>query len=209
MPARPAGRAGALRIMPTSNSEMYDRGVRDAVNDELNPFYYQHYYYYRKGYDDTRRQLRRRQRPVSAPLGIVIALLVLGAAGALSWWVGRPSAPPVAPLPTSMPTVVFTPMPTIAPTPPPPPTVAVASAPTGLAAGARARVSNLGGAALRARAAPGLSSPVTGRIPEGREVTILEGPVEADGYVWWRVAAAEGAGWVAERSPEGTVFLVP
>jgi len=190
MPARPAGRAGALRIMPTSNSEMYDRGVRDAVNDELNPFYYQHYYYYRKGYDDTRRQLRRRQRPVSAPLGIVIALLILGAAGALSWWVGRPSTPPVAPLPTSMPTVVFTPMPTIAPTPPPPPTVAVASAPTGLAA-------------------PGLSSPVTGRIPEGREVTILEGPVEADGYVWWRVEAAEGAGWVAERSPEGTVFLVP
>ncbi|MGQ9928561.1 MAG: SH3 domain-containing protein [Chloroflexaceae bacterium] len=190
---------------------MYDRGVRDAVNDELNPFYYQHYYYYRRGYDDTRRQLRRRQRRVSATPGIVIALLVLGlgAAGALYWWVGRPSAPPVASLPTSVPTVDFTPMPTRVPTSLPAPTLAVESLPTGLAAGARARVTNLGGVALRARAAPGLSSPVTARLPEGREVTILEGPVEADGYVWWRVEATEGAGWVAERSPEGIVFLVP
>lgn len=186
---------------------MYDRGVRDAVNDELNTFYYQHYYYYRKGYDDTRRQFRRRQRRLTIPVGMVIALLVLGAAGALYWWSGRPSAAPVAPLATSAPPLVPTPAPTRAPTPPP--TVAATPAPTGLAPGARARVTNLGGAALRARAAPGLSSPVTARIPEGREVTVLEGPVEADGYVWWRVEAAEGAGWVAERSPEGTVFLSP
>lgn len=207
MPARPVGRAGALWIMPTSNSEMYDCGVRDAVNDELNPFYYQHYYYYRKGYDDTRRQLRRRQRRVSIPLGTVIALLVLGAAGAVYWWSARPSAAPVAPLATGVPPLVPTPAPTRAPTLTPPPTVA--AAPAGLAPGARARVTNLGGATLRTRVAPGLSSRVTARIPEGREVTVLEGPVETDGYVWWRVEAAEGAGWVAERSPEGTVFLSP
>lgn len=187
---------------------MYDRGVRDAVNDELNPFYYQHYYYYRKGYDDTRRQFRRRQRRVSIPVGTVLALLVLGIAGALYWWSARPSAEPVAPLATDAPPLVPTPVPTRAPTPTPSPTL-VAPAPAGLAPGARARVTNLGGAALRARTAPGLSSPVTARIPEGREVTVLEGPVEADGYVWWRVEAAEGAGWVAERSPEGTVFLSP
>ncbi|MCX7791753.1 MAG: SH3 domain-containing protein [Chloroflexaceae bacterium] len=195
--------------MPTSNSEMYDRGVRDAVNDELNPFYYQHYYYYRKGYDDTRRQLRRQQGRPSPLLVIVIALLVLGAAGALYWWSGRPSGAPVAPLPTSAPPPVPTPGPTPAPTVTPPPTITVEGSPAGLAVGARARVINLGGAPLRARAAPGLSSPVTARIPEGREVTVLEGPIEADGYVWWRVEAAEGAGWVAERSPEGTVFLSP
>lgn len=194
--------------MPTSNSEMYDRGVRDAANDELNPFYYQHYYYYRKGYDDTRRQLRRRQRRSSPLIALLTALLVLGGAGALYWWLGRQSSAPVAPVATPLALAVPTPLPTRAPpTPTPPPTAA--PSPDSLAIGARARVTNLGGAALRARAAPGLSSPVTARIPEGREVTVLEGPVEADGYVWWRVEAAEGAGWVAERSPEGTVFLSP
>ncbi|MCS6881090.1 MAG: SH3 domain-containing protein [Chloroflexaceae bacterium] len=189
--------------MPTSNSEMYDRGVRDAANDELNPFYYQHYYYYRKGYDDTRRQLRRRQRRSSPFIALLAALLVLGGAGALYWWLARPLSAPVAPVPTPM----ALPVPTLPPTVAPSPTAT--PSPARLAIGARARVTNLGGAALRARAAPGLSSPITARIPEGREVTILEGPVEADGYVWWRVEATEGAGWVAERSSEGTVFLSP
>jgi hypothetical protein len=48
-----------------------------------------------------------------------------------------------------------------------------------------------------------------GRVPEGSEVTLREGPVEADGYLWWRVEAAELTGWVAERSPEGVAFLEP
>ncbi len=188
---------------------MYDRGVRDAVNDELNPFYYQHYYYYRKGYDDTRRQIRRQQRRSSAPVAMVIALLVLGAAVALYWWSGRPTAvPAMAPVPT-IPPVVPTLVPTSVPTAPPSPTVEAAPVPSGLAVGARVRVVNLDGALLRARTAPGLDSPVAARIPEGREVTVLEGPIEADGYVWWRVEAAEGVGWVAERSSEGRVFLSP
>ncbi|NTU86407.1 MAG: SH3 domain-containing protein, partial [Chloroflexales bacterium] len=60
---------------------------------------------------------------------------------------------------------------------------------------------------LRARTAPGLGAGVAARIPEGAEVTLREGPVTVDGFTWWRVEAADGAGWVAERSPEGVVFL--
>jgi hypothetical protein len=65
---------------------------------------------------------------------------------------------------------------------------------------------NLSGAPLRAREAPGLTA-VVGRIPEGSEVSITEGPVEADGYTWWRVEADGIAGWVAASSPDGVSFL--
>jgi hypothetical protein len=40
-------------------------------------------------------------------------------------------------------------------------------------------------------------------------VRIREGPVEADGYTWWRIEGQSGAGWSAERSKEGVVWLQP
>ncbi|HWQ13956.1 MAG TPA: hypothetical protein VNL77_14245, partial [Roseiflexaceae bacterium] len=65
------------------------------------------------------------------------------------------------------------------------------------------------GRPLRGRAAAGLSAPVRVAFPEGERVRLLEGPVEADGYTWWRVEGPSGAGWSAERSPEGVVWLTP
>ncbi|HMQ34914.1 MAG TPA: SH3 domain-containing protein, partial [Chloroflexaceae bacterium] len=62
-------------------------------------------------------------------------------------------------------------------------------------------------APLRAREAPGLQAPIVARIPEGSEVTLRDGPAEADGYTWWQVEAEGAAGWVAAGSPEGVVFL--
>jgi uncharacterized protein YraI len=50
---------------------------------------------------------------------------------------------------------------------------------------------------------------VVGRIPEGSTVTLREGPVEAEGYSWWRVEAEGVSGWVAAGSPEGVAFLEP
>lgn len=186
---------------------MYDRGALDAANDELNPFYYQHYYYYRKGYDDTRRQMRRGQRSgrgrLLASMGIAIVILL----GAGIWWASRsvPSSEALAPAsPAPAPTAAA---PTSVPTLPPPPMPEPTAPPFGLASGGQARVVNLAGAALRARTAPGLTNPVIARIPEGRSVTILEGPVEADGYLWWRIMSGEASGWVAGRTPEGTMFL--
>lgn len=190
--------------MPT-NSEMYERGAQDAEHDELNSFYYQHYYYYRRGYDDARRRARAARRPAAPPRLLLIALALALAAGA--WWflsfgrapteaqIGTPAptpAPTARPRPTALPTTVPTAAPTALPT---------------LAVGAQARVVNLSGSPLRARDTPGLSAPVVARIPEGAQVTIREGPIEADGFVWWRVEAQEATGWVAGRSPEGLVFL--
>jgi hypothetical protein len=47
------------------------------------------------------------------------------------------------------------------------------------------------------------------RFPQDTEVTITEGPQQADGLTWWRIKAEAGEGWSAERSAEGLVFLEP
>lgn len=66
---------------------MYERGVLDAEQDDLNLFYYQHYYHYRKGYDRTRRRLKQphsgsvldsRFFILGALAGVVVLLVVLG-----------------------------------------------------------------------------------------------------------------------------------
>lgn len=190
-----------------SNSEMYDRGALDAEQDELNAFYYQHYYYYRRGYDDARRQQRGGMRRGGLPL-ILVAALALAALGAGLWLFRDVGSPAVAPtLAAVRPTAAAVARPTAAATRTPPPTVAPTLAPA-LAVGGQARVANLNGAPLRAREAPGLSR-VVGRIPEGSTVALREGPVEAEGYSWWRVEAEGVTGWVAAASPEGVAFLEP
>lgn len=68
----------------------------------------------------------------------------------------------------------------------------------GMAAGATAWVQKAGGKSLRRRSAPGLNSTVQDGLAPGTELTLLEGPVAADGYNWWRIRAADGReGWVA------------
>lgn len=68
----------------------------------------------------------------------------------------------------------------------------------GLAVGATAWVQKAGGKNLRRRSAPGLNSQVHDGLAPGTQLTLLEGPVAADGYHWWRIRAADGReGWVA------------
>jgi hypothetical protein len=193
---------------------MYDLGAQDAERDDLNPFYYQHYFYYRKGYDEARRQLRR--SPVAAapmqrsPLLFGLIGVALLTAAVLWLLFGRVEADVAAPPadaspPPTTPTARPTPLPTavpvvIAPEPEAAPAIAV---------GGRAQVANLSGAPLRAREAPGLSGRIVARFPEGSEVEVIAGPVEAEGYTWWQVTGPAGTGWSAERSPEGVVFLEP
>ena len=53
----------------------------------------------------------------------------------------------------------------------------------------------------RVRQEPGLAGKVIGRLPPGAIVKILEGPVCADGYVYWKVQSPlipGGTGWTAE-----------
>lgn len=194
--------------MPTT-SEMYERGAADAERGEFNPFYYQHYYYYRQGYDSV----RRRNRPGIHRVGILlisgIGVVVLAA---LVWLIGRVGSAVVAQPVASLTTVATTPQPSPippTPTPLPSPTPIPTVAPPTLQVGGRAVVVNVGKAALRLRASPGLTARVIARIPAGREVVLLEGPIEVDGYTWWRVEVGSQSGWCAVATPDGLTFLEP
>src|SRR5262245_18555567 len=66
--------------------------------------------------------------------------------------------------------------PTITPSPPAPV----------LHIGGGALVANTEGRPLRGRQGPSLKAPVRVSFKEGERVEIREGPVQADGYTWWR-----------------------
>lgn len=99
-------------------------------------------------------------------------------------------------LATSVPTL-DAPTPTFTPTPAPGTTIIV---------GQPARVVATQG--LNVRKEAGASGDRTGRYPPGAIVSVLEGPIDADGYRWWRVGNNELAGWVAEGDSEA-VWLSP
>jgi hypothetical protein len=107
-----------------------------------------------------------------------------------------PTATPTLDLPTSVPTR-DAPTPTFTPTPAPG---------TAIIVGQPARVTATQG--LNVRKAAGASGDRSGRYPPGAIVSVLEGPVDADGYRWWRVGNNELAGWVAEGDAEA-IWLSP
>ena len=73
-----------------------------------------------------------------------------------------------------------------------------ARAPGGLAAGVTAYVQNAGGKNLRLRDKPGLDSNAFDGLAPGTSMTLLEGPVQDDGYPWWHIRTSDGReGWVA------------
>lgn len=89
-------------------------------------------------------------------------------------------------LPTSVPTHAA-PTPTFTPTPVPG---------TALIVGQPARVVAPEG--LNVRKEAGVKGNRIGRFAPNERVTVLEGPVDSDGYRWWRVGTNQLAGWVAE-----------
>lgn len=199
-----------------SSNEMYERGVQDAAQDDLNPFYYEHYYYYRRGYDAARRRLRRTGSLDEPPprripsILLILLVVVLGGVG-LVMLPGRNTSSSETPEATSasrrlsaseapVPTRTLATATPSLPDPSPVPSLYV---------GGAALIVNVGQSPLRARSEPGTGQPVQARFPENSEVLIVEGPVEADGYTWWRVEGNGSSGWSAERSPEGVVWLQP
>jgi hypothetical protein len=79
-----------------------------------------------------------------------------------------------------------------------PETAPVAPTPGGLAAGVTAYVRQTGGKNLRLRNGPGLDTVAFAGLPPGTSMTLLEGPVQDDGYPWWRIRTVDGReGWVA------------
>ncbi|MGQ9586552.1 MAG: SH3 domain-containing protein [Anaerolineae bacterium] len=60
------------------------------------------------------------------------------------------------------------------------------------------RVTGTEGKDLRLRETPSLGSATLRLVKEGTVLQVVEGPVEADGYVWWKVRDQRGqAGWAA------------
>jgi hypothetical protein len=81
--------------------------------------------------------------------------------------------------------------------------------PVRLAVGASGRVSS-GPLPNAMRSAPGTgsNSTVLGNIPSGTIFSVLEGPVCASGYNWWKVNASGFVGWTAEGQ-NGQYWLDP
>lgn len=67
-----------------------------------------------------------------------------------------------------------------------------------MAVGASAWVRRAGGMNLRRRSGPSLNSNVHDGIEPGTKLSLLEGPINADGHTWWRIRTEDGReGWVA------------
>lgn len=122
------------------------------------------------------------------PPGWAAGALLVAAALILAVWILSMSAGETETLPTA---ATPGPTPVVSPTvaPPAPPRVQV---------GGWVRVRGTEGGDLRLRATPGLSGETLAFVQEGSLLRVLEGPVEADGYTWWRVQAPEDqTGWAA------------
>ena len=69
---------------------------------------------------------------------------------------------------------------------------------TEIGPGALVVVQGTGGGGLNLREQPSTYSKKVGSVREGTVLPVLEGPREADGYVWWRVRAPDSTeGWAA------------
>jgi hypothetical protein len=77
--------------------------------------------------------------------------------------------------------------------------VSASSAVTGgLAAGASAWVTRAGGLPLRLRSGPSLGESIIDRLQPGSQMTLQDGPRNADGHAWWHIRTEDGKeGWVA------------
>lgn len=78
-----------------------------------------------------------------------------------------------------------------------------------LRVGGTAVVNTSGGDSLNMRSDSGVEYQIRKKLDRGTEVTLLDGPVNADGFNWWKVREPEGLeGWVVDLYG-GQITLVP
>ena len=80
-----------------------------------------------------------------------------------------------------------------------------------LTIGETATVNTSDGDPLNLRSNPSTEVEVLTALADGATVTLLDGPVVAEDYVWWYVLTEEGIqGWVVESIPEESLqTLIP
>lgn len=121
-----------------------------------------------------------------------------------------PTLPPPAsvPLPEGQTEAEGTSIPTMVQSPPAPSLATpmlVPAVPTEIAIGIYVKVSGTGGGDLSFRANAGTNYARLKVVAEGSILRVLDGPVEADGYVWWQLqdVSDEMVGWAVAD------YLVP
>ncbi len=115
-------------------------------------------------------------RPRQTPSGLVTAVLTV---------IPAPTQTPIPPTPTPL-------------TPTPQRDVPLGPAAGVLSVGAYVQISGTGGDGLNLRAGPGLGYDALYLGLESEVFEIIDGPQEADGYIWWHLVAPNDAtisGW--------------
>lgn len=78
-----------------------------------------------------------------------------------------------------------------------------------LTIGGLAVINTTDGDRLNMRSGPGVDFSRLARLADGATVTVLEGPVATDGFIWWRVRTVDGTeGWVVQEA-EDVRTLIP
>jgi hypothetical protein len=105
------------------------------------------------------------------------------------------AAPSRTPTPTPRPALP-TPFPTFTPIPTPDNAIA----PPEITAGFYAVVANTDELGLTVRGGPGTQNVILTVVREGTIVLVLDGPSEADDFLWWQLQLPDGTeGWAVER----------
>lgn len=145
-------------------------------------------------------------------LWLALGLLATIAVCAVSWfivgnWLLEPPANAAAPPEPTFIVLTAPPSPTMAPTgsamPPTPiptftpiPTPDTAVAPAEITSGYYAAVANTDGLGLTVRGGPSTKNVVVTVVDEGVVLYILDGPQEAENFVWWQLRLENGLeGW--------------
>ena len=58
-------------------------------------------------------------------------------------------------------------------------------------------VANTGGYGLHLHNGAGLTDPVIKTLPDGTQMAVIDGPIQADGHTWWKITGSPGTGWSA------------
>jgi hypothetical protein len=152
-------------------------------------------------------------------MGILSVILVVGVVALAFLALFRPAPPPTSvpslrpgsgQVPEGEAEAEATPTPVMAqntPVPLPSTPTPVPAVPGEIAIGIYVQVSDTGGTDLSFRADPGTNYVRLKIVAEGSVLKVLDGPVEADGYVWWQLQdVSDGVvGWAVANYLEPTV----
>lgn len=67
-----------------------------------------------------------------------------------------------------------------------------------IAIGSSVVVANSGGTGVNFRSDPSTDSEIVDVLLDGTELTVIDGPLDAEGYTWWQVEGASGTGWMVQ-----------